>query len=99
MAFVQIPLKPTNQKFTTKLGSKNYKLQTIFRINTWYLDIFNDTDTALITAIPMVQGIDLLEQHQHLIRGSLYVINTSADEVSSFFSLGREINLYWEDIE
>lgn len=99
MAFSQIPLNRQNQKFTVKLGKRNYKLQTIYRIDKWFLDIFDGADQPLVTAIPMVQGIDLLEQHQHIIRGSLYVLNTNEGETHNFGGLGREINLYWEDLE
>lgn len=80
-----------------RLDQKNYKLQTIYRIDTWYLDIFDSADNILITALPMVQGIDLLEQYQHIIRGSLYVHNTTEKEQQEFSGLGFEMNLYWED--
>ena len=99
MTFFKIPLNPRNQKVTVKLGKKSYKLQTIYRAETWFLDIFDSSDTCLISAIPMVQGVDLLEQYQHVITGSLYIQNMNSDEQQNFSSLGREINLYWEDPE
>lgn len=98
MAFSQIPLNLPNQKFIVRLGKHNFKLQVIYRIDTFYLDIFNSKDDVLITALPLVQGIDLLEQYQHLIKGSMYVLNSNKDERHNFFAISTEIGLYWEDV-
>ena len=57
-------------------------------------------DTAenyLIAGIPVVMGDNLLAQHQHIMKGSLYVLNNNEDEAQSFTDLGRNINLYWSD--
>ena len=45
----------------------------------------------------MVMGDNLLGQHQHIIKGSLYVINNNENETQDFVDLGRNINLYWSD--
>lgn len=57
-------------------------------------------DTAenyLIAGMPVVMGDNLLAQHQHIIKGSLYVVNNNEDEAQYFTDLGRNINLYWSD--
>ena len=97
MALHKIPLNRLNQKFSVRLGKQNYKLQTIYRLDAWYIDILDSKDNYLVTALTMVQGIDLLEQYQHIIKGSLYVLNINKDERQAFGILGSEITLYWED--
>ncbi|MNJ01571.1 hypothetical protein D3C73_1612480 [compost metagenome] len=57
-------------------------------------------DTAenyLIAGMPVVMGDNLLAQHQHIIKGSLYVVNNNEDEAQYFTDLGRNINLSWSD--
>lgn len=57
-------------------------------------------DTAenyLIAGMPVVMGDNLLAQHQHIIKGSLYVVNNNEDEAQYFTDLGRNINWYWSD--
>ncbi len=97
MAFYQIPLSSFNQVFSIRLGQQNLKFQTIYRIDTWYLDILESDGSCMISALPMVQGTDLLTQYQHILKGALYVLNNSKNEGHSFGGLGTDIELYWED--
>ena len=41
----------------------------------WTLDIGEPDGTAIISGIPLVTGINLLAQYQHLIVGSLFVLS------------------------
>ncbi|ENX58797.1 MULTISPECIES: phage baseplate plug family protein [Acinetobacter] len=93
----EIPLNFGNQKFNIKLGTTQYKLQLIYRAEQWYLDIFDTAENPLIAGLPMLVGDNLLAQHQHIIKGSLYVLNTSEDESQAFSDLGTNIKLYWSD--
>ncbi|MCW8041079.1 phage baseplate plug family protein [Acinetobacter entericus] len=93
----EIPLNYGNQKFNIKLGATQYKLQLIYRASRWYLDIFDTAENPLIAGLPMVAGDNLLAQHQHVIKGSLYVLNIDEDESQSFSDLGENIKLYWSD--
>lgn len=95
MAVYEIPMVNTNQQFNVRLGSIIYKLRLIYRLDTWFLDIFNSAGQLMLAALPMVQGVNLLEQHQHLIKGGLYVLNSNADESQSFNDLGVKIQLFW----
>lgn len=97
MALYQIPLIKTNQQFNVRLGSIIYKLRLIYRLDTWFLDISDSAGQLMLAALPMVQGVNLLEQHQHLIKGGLYVLNSNADESQSFNDLGVKIQLFWRD--
>lgn len=93
----EIPLNYGNQKFNIKLGAVQYKLQLIYRADHWYLDIFDTAENSLIAGLPILVGDNLLAQHQHLIKGALYVLNTNEDESQSFSDLGSNIKLYWSD--
>lgn len=97
MALYEIPLIKTNQQFNVRLGSIIYKLRLIYRLDTWFLDISDSAGQLMLAALPMVQGVNLLEQHQHLIKGGLYVLNSNADESQSFNDLGVKIQLFWRD--
>ncbi|MGV0885977.1 hypothetical protein V6760_03780 [Acinetobacter venetianus] len=93
----EIPLNYGNQKFNIKLGTTQFKLQLIYRAECWYLDFFDTAENPLIASLPIVVGDNLLSQHQHIIKGSLYVLNTNEDEGQSFSDLGKNIKLYWSD--
>lgn len=97
MAIYQIPLTANNQKFNVQLNGTTYKFRTIYRADTWFLDIMDSSEVAILSGIPMLMGDDLLAQYQYMISGSLYVINNNADQSQSFDDLGDKILLYWED--
>ncbi|WP_291348077.1 MULTISPECIES: phage baseplate plug protein [unclassified Acinetobacter] len=94
----EIPLNYGNHKFNIRLGSAQYKLQLIYRVDHWYLDIFDTAENPLIAGLPMLVGDNLLVQHQHIIKGALYVLNTNEDESQAFSDLGINIKLYWSDL-
>lgn len=93
----EIPLNNGNQKFNIRLGGVQYKFQLIYRVKSWYLDIFDTGENPLIAGLPLVMGDNLLIQHQHIIKGSLYVLNTNEDENQAFSDLGTLIKLFWSD--
>jgi len=97
VAVYKIPLLNTNQKFNIKLNGTTCKLQIIYRGSKWVLDFMDTAENYLIAGIPVVMGDNLLAQHQHIMKGSLYVLNNNEDEAQSFTDLGRNINLYWSD--
>lgn len=93
----EIPFNNGNQKFNIRLGSVQYKLQLIYRAEQWYLDIFDTAENPLIAGVPMLVGDNLLAQHQHIIKGALYVLNTNEDESQAFNDLSTRIKLFWSD--
>ncbi|AUM27133.1 hypothetical protein BVD86_09640 [Acinetobacter pittii] len=97
MMIYEIPLNNGNQKFNIRLGGVQYKFQLIYRVKSWYLDIFDTAENPLIAGLPLVMGDNLLIQHQHIIKGSLYVLNTNEEESQTFGDLGTLIKLYWSD--
>ena len=97
MAIFKIPLSTGNQKFAVQLNKITYKLQLIYRLDNWYLDVLDSSENPIITGLAMNPNIDLLEQHHHLIQGSLFVTNPNKDETQGFYDLGVKIQLYWSD--
>lgn len=73
MAVYKIPLLNTNQKFNIKLNGATYKLQVIYRGSKWVLDFMDTAENYLIAGMPVVMGDNLLAQHQHIIKGSLWL--------------------------
>lgn len=97
MATYEIPLSTGNQKFNVQLNKVSYKLQLIYRLDTWFIDLMDGAENPIILGLALNPGIDLLEQHQHLIKGSLFVANSNKDESQAFYDLGSKIQLYWRD--
>lgn len=97
MALYEIPLLNTNQKFNVNLNGTIYKLQVIYRGSKWFLDVMDPAEKYLIAGLSMVMGDNLLAQHQHIIQGSLYIVNSNENEVQNFNDLGNKIKLYWSD--
>ncbi|MBK0062142.1 MULTISPECIES: phage baseplate plug protein [Acinetobacter] len=97
MATYEIPLSTGNQKFNVQLNKISYKLQFIYRLDAWFIDVMDGSENKIISGLALNSGIDLLEQHQHLIKGSLFVTNSNKDESQGFYDLGSKIQLYWSD--
>ncbi|MBJ8426052.1 phage baseplate plug family protein [Acinetobacter bereziniae] len=97
MGLYKIPLGVGNQKFIVQLNKITYKLQLIFRLDCWYLDVLDSSENPIISGLAMNPNIDLLEQHQHLIKGSFFATNANKDESQGFFDLDSKIQLYWRD--
>lgn len=98
MSYYTIPLLTTNQKFNINLNGSSYKLQLIYRASKWFLDIFDAQNTPLICGLPLACGDNLLVQHQHIISGTLFVINDDEKEIQRFSDLGKNITLFWSPL-
>ena len=79
MSVVRIPTSPLPQRFLITLAAgQTYQMVTQYRDAPeagWTLDIGEPDGTAIISGIPLVTGINLLAQYQHLIVGSLFVLS------------------------
>ena len=100
MATVTIPLLTGSQEFSIKLGDNTYRLRVIWRDANeggWFLDIKDVNNSPILLSVPMRVGHDLLEQHQHLGIGHMYVTNNNeiTDE-PTYDDMGRVVTLtYW----
>jgi len=97
----KIPLQPgVPQTFAATLDGLQYTLTLRYRDDPaggWVLDIGDNAGNPVVTGIPLVTGINLLEQYAHLgFVGGLYVQTTSdPDAVPTFDNLGGDALLYW----
>lgn len=102
-----IPVTPSpNQTFTSTIpidGSAK-KIYFFLRFNTeqncWMMNLKDENRNDLVNAIPLVSGMNLLEQHSYLNIGSAYIVkrdpNIQRDRPNEF-DLGRSFVLAWRD--
>lgn len=98
--FYEIPLKSTPETFTITLGGVDYRLTVLYRNcdgGGWVLDIADAGNNRLVGGIPLVTGVDLLEQHKHLgFTGRLWVQGaTNPDDTPTFADLGTGSHVFW----
>lgn len=96
----RIPFSNEPQQFEITLNG--FELIVIYRWNTeaecWMLDLTDAvTNASLIAGLPLVSGIDVLAQHEHLGLGGSLIIYTDGDEtaIPTLTSLGDESNVYF----
>lgn len=96
----KVPLEPQAQSFVISLKGVNYRIINRWNsyINNWFIDIIdNTTDTPLILSMPLVTGIDLLEQYTFLGIGGKLIVYTDGDAFATptYTNLGSDSNLYY----
>lgn len=97
-----------NQTFTSTIPVDGHKLKFFFflRYNTeqksWILDLFDSNKQPLIHSLPLVCGLNILEQYSYLNIGSAYVVkldsNINGDRPNEY-NLGKEFILVWGDTQ
>ncbi|MEE3504830.1 hypothetical protein QN399_00885 [Pseudomonas sp. 10C3] len=100
MANFEIPMTPTPQTFVVSLSGVSYRLTAQWRNSEgagWVLDIADNSGTPIIQGIPLVTGINLLDQYDYLGLGGVLWCQTTADPdaVPTFTNLGIDSHLYW----
>lgn len=100
MANFEIPLTPNSQTFTVSLSGTEYRFTVQWRNAEglgWVVDISDISGNPIIQGIPLVTGVNLLEQYAYLgFNGVLWVQTTDdPDAVPTFDNLGVGSHLYW----
>ena len=93
----EIPLTPDNQQFTTQISNVTYTNRTLWRDAVgWDIDLRDSAGTDIIAGIPLVTGVDLLAQYQHLGLGfALWVVcDAEGQEYPTKTDLGSGSHLY-----
>jgi len=94
---LKIPLENTPQTFDITLAGKSYLAETKWNdaSSSWELSLTGD-DGPVISAMPLVTGVDLLAQHKHMAVGGSLVVVTSGDYMATptLDNLGSESNLF-----
>ena len=99
MAVFEIPLTPAAQTFSISLGGTSYQLTLMWRDATmggWFLDIADAASNAIISGVPLVPGVNLLEQYAYLGIGGGLVVQTDndPDAAPTYDDLGVTSHLY-----
>jgi hypothetical protein len=99
-----IPLTNTPQEFPITLGDRDLILVSKWNDSFeggWTLDILDDNANApIVCNIPLVTGVDLLEQYEYLGLKAKLVVYTDGDAsaVSTLDNLGTDSNLYYQAV-
>ena len=98
----KIPLTEGAQTFSIDLGENTLTVTLLFRNakvgSAWYLDLETSGGEISLKGVPIVCGIDLLEQHQYLGLGKLFAkVNGSTSATPTYENMGAELELFWEE--
>jgi hypothetical protein len=100
MAVFEVPLSPAAQTFSIALGGTTYQLTLVWRDAVeggWFVDFADANGAAILSGVPLVTGVDLLDQYAHLgFVGSLIVqTDHDTDALPTFDNLGVRSHLYF----
>lgn len=95
----EIPLSPNPQSFNISLGGTVYNLTVKWNTNSaaWILDIADSNNVLMVGGIPLVPGINLLEQYAYLGFTGQLIMQMDHDVTASpgYNDLGVNAHLYW----
>lgn len=104
-----VPLTPSpNQKFTCKIpiDNKSITFNFFLRYNTeagyWIMDIYDNKQNPIVVSVPLICGLNLLEQFSYLKIGSAYIVkvdNTLLTDKPDDTNLGTNFILVWGDTQ
>ena len=94
---VEIPLVSLPQKLKISLNGVVYQLTVLWRGAAlgWVLDIADAGGNPILSGLPMVTGVDLLEQYAHLGIGGPLWVQTDDGETPGINDLGSTAHLYF----
>ncbi|MDE9464416.1 phage baseplate plug family protein [Xenorhabdus bovienii] len=97
MNIVEIPLQSENQQFDIQLGGISYRMRLQWRdCAGWILDIMHPNSEPIVMGIPLVFGVDILEQHRYLgFNGSLIFYCDDPKNETNREELGKNNRLYF----
>lgn len=107
MYIVPLTTSP-NQTFTSTIpvDGKKIKLYFFLRYNTeqkcWSMDLYDSSNISLINSIPLICGLNLLEQYSYLNIGSAYILKLDSNIVGdrpNEYNLGKDFALVWGDTQ
>lgn len=97
LTFTEIPLISAAQTLSTSLLGVLYNLNIYWNkpSQCWILDISDANQNPLISGIPLVTGVGLLDQYEYaMIGGNLMIASDiGADVPPTFYNLGAQTHL------
>lgn len=102
MASFLIPLSGIAENFTISLRNQPYNFQIRYcdaEAGGWFLNLLTGNDVPLAMGLPMVTGLDLLQQYAYLnVGGELWVYSADpAEPEPTFDNLGTAVKLYFKE--
>jgi hypothetical protein len=95
----EIPLSSQPQKFSIELNKVEYNIsfQWCEPAKCWKLDIYDINNAAILTGIPLITGVNLLEPFPYLNFNGQLIVQTDydLDAVPNFDNMGTNGHLYW----
>lgn len=99
MTFSEIPLGPVPRKLSITLAGIVYQLRTFWcdPQSAWVLNIADANGKDIVNGIPLVTGLDLLDQFGYLLFGGQLIAQTdnAKDVPPTLASLGSSGHLYF----
>lgn len=96
--YYEIPLSPQPQTFNITLGGVQYQFLVTWNVvnASWMINIADSSENPILSGIPMVTGVDLLEQYGYLGFQFQLICQTdnAPDVVPTFADLGTTGHLY-----
>lgn len=104
-----VPLTTSpNQTFTTTIpvNGKKLKVKIFLKYNTeqkcWTMNLKDEKNISVISGVPLVCGLNILEQQSYMKVGSCYIVkinpNISRSKPNEF-DLGTNFLMVWGDNE
>lgn len=98
MKINEIPLTADNQEFRIAMGNNTFTLRVTWRdVAGWIMDVMDSAGQPVLLGVPLVPGVNLLEQYPELgINGALVVMaDNGAPEYPTKKNLGTGSHLYF----
>lgn len=101
MDVYEIPLSPTPQVFSIPLSGVVYRLSFQWIESDissgWVMNIADAQESPIVSGIPLVTGINLLDQYGYLgfVGGMAVQTDHNPDLVPTFTNLGETSHLYY----
>lgn len=105
--FFEIPLFSSPQTMGITLGGVAYNLRFLYRDSQgaypnilpagWIMDLLDQNNNLLAGALPLITGLDILEQYRYLgVGGGLFVATDGdPDAVPTYENIGTASHLYF----
>ncbi|MBX6956720.1 hypothetical protein EX227_02800 [Providencia rettgeri] len=98
---IDMNLLARSQEFDIQLSGVNYHLSVTYRGPAgWTLDIMTQDKELILAGIPIVSGVDILEQYQYMgFKGSLFFVCEDMEDELSYEQFGVRNKLYFKTID
>lgn len=95
----EIPTAPKPQTFSITLSGVQYQCAIRWNVASqcWLFDLRDANNVLILGSIPVIPGVNLLEQFEYLELGGALFAQTDFDPnaVPTFDNLGSTGHLYW----